>query len=631
MRQKILVILIALSVFYTSNAIPTHASSLIEPLLIAEGDDSSFVAIDSGILGFPTHSIDANSIDIKSRGGAPKFGLMGSRIQLSSQEKFINFLSDNFYDFRYYPSIETLNMHKRIATRIIQEKNKNLQSLAQSILNFGDLFERRSLDWETNTKKKFVIPCINEALEVLEESSLKPRERLWIVGILLRIKTFFSKESRFYLKDFRDGYHVSRGEAEISLLTGQEKAIDAELAHMFDSRNGHQDMNISNQVLREPLERIKIINQFKMDILESNPSFTPTKLIKEIHDDLLRLSVPLKFSDSKNLLENIKLLILDDHSTQFEKEFADHIFCDHIWVFHAQEQQLWKATKLSENPLFWKKEMFTRAVWKLRSISRLSETPSILKPFENFKTLKVDDFQNALSELNRASGYAGVRILYALSTAAWLRQDLYEIFKEFVLRLSPVPLNLAKILKTVYPDLNPEVYSKTNFFDLIFHLGNSIIASSRRVILENMLLEKNIVQPELLEKYQDIKWTTPPSDHSQFNNLLSTLMVVFQEKRLTKRPDDKLLLFEYMIGVKSYASNGSEHMKNLLQNEIKDRTVECEFFKQAEKSTLISGISPGCVQKHIFWAQGLGHLFIPHFDQSISSMKCIIQCNHSRE
>lgn len=607
MRHRILVLLLALSVFYTSDVTSVHDSVLKEPLLIAKDNDSPFGALDSGALGFHTHQINTNSLDIKPGlgGGLPKFGLMGSRkLEVSKRDKFVCFLSSNLYDGRYYPLIETLEMHKRIAGQmVLLEKNQQLQKLAQSFLNFRSLFKPQNLDWGTNTMKKFVMPCINEALRVLEDTPLKPRERLWILGILLRIKTFL-KESRSYLKDFRDGYLVSRGEAELVLLTGQEQAIDAELARMFNSRDGHPDINISNKALKEPLERIRIIHQFKMEILGNNPSYTPTKPIKEIHDDLLSLPVPLKFSNSKKLLAKVKQLILDDRSTQFEKEFADRIFCEHIWAFNAQEQQFRKAIKLSENSLFWKKEMFTRALWKLRDLSRVLETQSILKPFENYKTLQVNDFQDALSKLEYASGNAGVRILYALSATAWLRPDLYDVFKEFVIKLSPTTLNLAKTLQFVYPDLDPKVYSKINFIDLIFHLDNRIIASSRRVILENMLLDKNIVQPELLEKYQDIKWTTPPSDNSKFKNLLSTLMAIFQEKRLANRHDDKLLLFEYMIGVKSYATNGSEHMKYLLQNEIKDRKAEWEFFKQAEKSTLISGIAPGYVQEYIFWAQG---------------------------
>lgn len=222
MRYKTFTALMALSLLYTSDAIPMPDSPLTAPLLKAKYIDSPFREKYSSTLGLHTHSIDTGSMDMKFKGGRPTLGLMNAvNPELSIRDKVIGVLRDHIHGFRHYPSLGTLAMHKRIANQMAHEENDTLQDLAGLFLNFGDLFVQRSLEWDTETKKNFVVPCIHEGLKVLDVSDLKPRQRLWILGMLLRVKNFLPKDSRSYLKDFRHGHRVSRGEAELFLVEGE--------------------------------------------------------------------------------------------------------------------------------------------------------------------------------------------------------------------------------------------------------------------------------------------------------------------------------------------------------------------------------------------------------------------------
>ncbi|KAH9812470.1 hypothetical protein DFH28DRAFT_1084303 [Melampsora americana] len=595
MWHKISFLLMAMSVLHTSSAIPMDGSPLLVPLLEVKDSDSLFKATD--------YSTSASHIGV----GPLTFGFMKSiNPEVSIQSKFKGLVLDNVYDVRYSPSIKTLEMYKGIALRFIySQKNEQIKNLALRFLNSGGLFLSRNLDWDPKSTKESIVPCIIESLNVLDSPSLKPRERLWILAILLRIKPFLSNGSGSYLKDFRHGLLVTRGEAELSLLEGQEKAIEAEIEHMFDSRNDHHELDIhndiSNIVLREPLGRIKVINEFKIYILTKNGGYTPTGLMKEIHDDFLSLSVPVKTKVSKKLIEKIQSLICSNYqSTLSEKAFADsmidHLFQKHTWIFKGPPGGL-QESMISKPTLSWVKEDGKRAVCHLRCISP-SETEinkealSVLKPFENFESAEVEDFKKALSSLSYASVENGVKILNSLSVAAWFRKEFFETFKQFFQDLSPIPLNFAKILQQTYPGLNPSL-PKINSANQIFYFNDDLIPSSRRVILEDMLVKTKTVQPKIFEKYKDSKWTVPrKSNDSKLNSLLSTLMEIYQEEIFKRYPDHKLLLLEYIIQLQSYSFNGSEHLDHLLQNQIKDPEAEVNFLTNAEHSRLMSGISP---------------------------------------
>ncbi|KAH9812277.1 hypothetical protein DFH28DRAFT_979316 [Melampsora americana] len=603
MRYDIIISLVALSVLYTSNANPMHdGGSLIAPLLEAKDSDPMFKEKYPSILQSHTHSINTESMDLKSEGVGLTFGFMNTaNTETSIQGKVKDVVRDHIYDFRYHPSLESLEIQKKIATQMRHGKNRDLQYLAQMFLDFEDLFVSRTLDWDSQTKKQFIVPCINEALKVLEYRTLKPRERLWLLGILLRIKHFLSKDSGSYLDDFRDGYLVSRGEAELSLLEGQDGAIDAEIKAFSDSLNGDQDTNISDIALSEPLDRIASIYHFKIHIRNNYISYTPTPMMKEIHDEYLSLPVPLKYSDSKQLVEKIKFLISNDRYTDLEKEFTDHIFC-HIWRLYGNSEGLKKA--LFGNPLFLKKENETRTKCHLRCFSQGIKMLSILKPFAKFETLEVDDFNKAISALDHCSMEDGIEILYRLSAASWLREDLAKTFKEFIQSSSRMSLNFAKVLKHRYPHLDLIAPSKENFFHQMFYFNKDLLLSARRVILEDLLLERRIVQQELIDRYRGIKWTFPPSRDPKLNEQINALMEIFQDKIFGNNPDDKLLLFEYIIQVKSCSSSGSAQMQFIIRNKLKDRDAEYQFFKNAEKSTLISGITPFYVKHYLHWVQG---------------------------
>ncbi|KAH9811791.1 hypothetical protein DFH28DRAFT_900202 [Melampsora americana] len=509
------------------------------------------------------------------------------------------------------PSLESLNTYYKISRQITQhEGGLKIYPLASFVSQLMDHFQPSKAAAQKFTLrdgksfKEDVNTFITRALEVLQDAYLEPRERLWTLGILSWFKHNLAKSFCQELRDFREGDEVTRGEAELSLLSGQLGPLEIEVQRMWDSKTAPKNQEIQDMTLKEPLERIRMVRAFEIHRRDRYPNFVPSISFTKIYNDFLKLPVPLNVVESQKFVK--KVLLAKGRYSAVEQDLVYHMWSRHLDIFQGHELR----TRRIFSSQYDLSADCVNARCQFECFDPLEDnTPSIMEDVlgqvRKMSFHNIENVMEAGKKMSETSPEIGVKILNILLASSRLDPDAKVNVKKWIQTFDTCPLYLAQILKLISPDLVPNVLDEVHYEHQIFEFNHSLIPSARRVILEEMLVKKKIVAQETLDKYKYIEWANPPTKDSNLNELLDNLMAIFRSENMKEETSHKELLFEYIAQLLVHGYGAREHMRGLFEpKDIKDPGSEIQFFHEAVRNpSRISGIAPNDYLDVMEWAQ----------------------------